>query len=384
MMNDIQKRVGGAVFLLLLLGSLQDVLGEPAVKVVNNGNPANRVDVAILGDGYTAAEMGKYANDVQQLIQRLFAQEPFREYQRYFNVYRIEVISQESGADHPERNPPIFRDTALDATYNCAGIQRLICVDDSKVHTTASNSLTPTQRDLLLVLVNDPEYGGSGGAIAVASTHSAVVELVLHELGHSFGLLADEYGGPPPPSCNASVEPLEPNATKRTQRPLIKWNYWIASSTPIPTLTTEPGIPGLYEGAKYCDNGLFRPTYNSKMRSLDVPFEQINSEQLIKRSYNWVSPLDNSKPSRTTVRLRPGEKRTFKVSTPKPLTHALSVTWLVDGQVQGTTPKFILDSATLPIGTHTVEVIIEDTTPMVLSDPGELLTERRVWTVSVR
>ena len=124
--------IGGALFLLLLIGSPHEALEAAAVTIVNNGDPANRVDLAILGDGYTADELGKYADDVQQVVQSLFAEEPFREYQRYFNVHRIDVISNESGADHPERNPSVFRDTALDATYNCAGIQRLICVNVSK------------------------------------------------------------------------------------------------------------------------------------------------------------------------------------------------------------------------------------------------------------
>jgi hypothetical protein len=139
--------------------------------------------------------------------------------------------------------------------------------------------------------VNDPAYGGSGGAVAVSSTHPDAVEIVLHELGHSLGLLADEYGGPPPPECNASVEPPEVNATRSTDRAAIKWNYWINASTDLPTLSTAAGMPGLYPGAKYCDTGLYRPTYNSKMRSLFQSFEQINTE-LIKRYYNFASPID--------------------------------------------------------------------------------------------
>jgi hypothetical protein len=153
---------------------------------------------------------------------------------------------------------------------------------------TVACTLDRLERLLVLVLVHDPTYGGSGGAIAVASTHTAVVELVLHELTHSFGLLADEYGGPPPPVCDAAVEPPETNVTKD----LIKWTSWIDFSTPIPTFATAPGIPGLYQVAKYCDYTLFRPTYNSKMRSLGIAFEQINREQLIKRIYNWVLPID--------------------------------------------------------------------------------------------
>jgi hypothetical protein len=250
--------------------------------------------------------LGKYATDVETFIQGLFAQEPFKEYQRYFNVHRVDVTSNQSGADHPERNPSVFVDTALDATYNCAGIQRLICVDSSKVNGVVSGSLSPERRDAILVIVNDTEYGGSGGVIAVASVHSAAVELILHELGHSFGLLADEYGGPPPPSCNASVEPPEVNVTMQAQREQIKWNHWIEPSTLVPTIGTAAGVPGLYDGAKHCDTVLYRPTYLSKMRSLSFPFERIDSEQLVKRVYIWVSPIDAGEPSGSTVTLTQG------------------------------------------------------------------------------
>lgn len=197
--------------------------GEPVTTIRNNGDSANRVDLVVLGDGYTAAELGKYATDVENAVQGFFAQEPFKEYQRYFNVHRVDVTSLESGTDHPEDVPPISKDTAFDATYNCAGIERLICVDVSKVYTVLYNSVGADQRDMVLVLVNDTEYGGSGGSIGVASLNPSVIELVLHEIGHSFGLLADEYETQPP-SCNNVVEPPEVNVTRETDRDLIKWN----------------------------------------------------------------------------------------------------------------------------------------------------------------
>jgi IgA Peptidase M64 len=106
--------------LVLLTGGLPGVWGAAVTTVLNNGDPANRVDLAILGDGYTAAEMSRYAAQAQQLVQALFAQEPFLEYQRYFNVHRIDVVSAESGADHPEWTPPALKNTALGATYACA------------------------------------------------------------------------------------------------------------------------------------------------------------------------------------------------------------------------------------------------------------------------
>jgi IgA Peptidase M64 len=368
---------------LFLLLSLSVASAEPVTLVRNNGDPANRVDIVILGDGYTASELGKYATDVETFVNRLFAQEPWKEYQRYFNVHRVDVASAESGADHPERTPPVFKDTALNATYDCAGIQRLICVDVSKVNTVLAASVPPDSRDVVLVIVNDSEYGGSGGSVAVASVHPDVVELILHEVGHSFGLLADEYGGPPPPFCNAAFEPPEPNATMQTQRERIKWAVWIEPNTPIPTLGATVAEPGLYEGAKYCDTGLFRPTYNSKMRSLFQPYEQINSEQLVKRAYNFVSPLDSAEPTESTIALGDGQSQTFRVKTLEPLTHALEIVWRIDGQPVATGNELVLRSADLSPGSHRLEVTASDPTAFVRNDAARVLADIHAWDVTV-
>jgi hypothetical protein len=379
----IKTTVVGAALILLMGVAPIEALAEPFETIVNNGNSQNRLDIAILGDGYTAGQLQKYKNDAHNLVQGFFGQTPFLEYQTYFNVHRIDVVSNQSGADHPERTPPFFVDTALDAAYNCLGIQRLICIDSLKVHNIVSNTLTPAQSDLVFVVVNDPEYGGSGGTFAVTSTNGAVIELILHEEGHSLGLLADEYGGPPPPTCENTIEPTAVNATKQTIRSLIKWNHWIDPATPIPTTSTSLGVPGLYEGAKYCDSGLFRPTFASKMRSQGFPFEQINSEQLIKRVYNFVSPLDSSTPSSNGVNLIKGQMQQFTASTPQPLSHFLTLTWFVDGQPQGTGSSFNLDSSALSVGEHSVTVSVRDPTTMVRSDPNSLLMAQRVWSLRV-
>ena len=178
------------LFVLVSAAMAARAFAEPVTTIRNSGDPANRVDIVILGDGYTAGELPRYANDVERLVNGLFAQQPFREYQRYFNVHRIDVTSPGSGADHPHLG--IFKETALGASYNCFGIQRLLCVEEHRVFDVLIASIAPDQRDVILVIVNDPEYGGSGGPVAVTSIHPDVVELVLHELGHSFGLLADE------------------------------------------------------------------------------------------------------------------------------------------------------------------------------------------------
>lgn len=372
------------------VGFSTQALGEPVTTIRNNGDPANRADLVVLGDGYTSAALVKYATDVENAVQGFFAPEPFKEYQKYFNVHRVDVTSAESGADHPEDVPPISKDTAFDATYNCAGTERLICVNVSKADTVLGNSVGADQRDVVLVLVNDTEYGGSGGSIAVASLHPAVIELVLHEIGHSFGLLADEYDSGPPPPCDNTVEPPEANVTRETDRGLIKWNVggspptgWIDPSTPIPTTTTQPGVPGLYHGAKYCPTGLYRPTDNSKMRTLGPPFEQINEEQLIKRTYNLVSPLDSSSPLSSDVALVLGDSQVFQVTVPTPDTHSLASTWYVDNSEVATGLGFTFNSATFGTGPHTVQVIVKDPTPKVRNDPGNVLRDDRTWMVTV-
>jgi hypothetical protein len=235
-------RFATAILVTLLAAT---AAAEPVTTIRANGSPSNRVDIVVLGDGYTAAEIGAglYAAHVENAITGLFAQQPYAEYRNYFNVHRVDVPSAESGADHPSRG--VFRSTAFNSSYDCGGITRLICADTGLVNTVLARSIgDPNARDIILVLVNDGEYGGSGGAIAVASIHPQVTELVLHEVGHSFAGLADEYGGPPPPSCSL-FEPSAANATTVTNRASIKWASWIHPATPIPTTAPVAALPGL-------------------------------------------------------------------------------------------------------------------------------------------
>jgi hypothetical protein len=151
----------------------------------------------------------------------------------------------------------------------------------------------------------------------------------------------------------------------------------------VPTPGATPGLPGLYEGAKYCDQGLYRPTYDSKMRTLYRPFEQIHSEQLVKRIYNWVSPIDRLTPAAGTLTLTLGQSVLFHATPPQPMTRELTVAWTVDGVEAGTGPELTFDTASRPPGTYTVEVLITDPTPLVRHDPTGLLQERHAWTVTV-
>lgn len=357
----------------------------PTTLISSSGPSSNRIDMVFLGDGYTLTEQAKFAADVQIAIASYFSYEPYTDYASYFNLWRIEVVSSESGADHPLTNT--YKDTALDATYSCANSQRLICVNTSTVFQIVTSSVAANEADIVVVLVNDPVYGGSGGALAVASTHSAAGDLVLHETGHSFGLLADEYDYG---SCYSNTEPSAQNVTKQSSRNNIKWNTgggppngWIEFSTPVPTTDIVPRQPGLYEGAKYCSTGLFRPTYNSAMRALGNGFDAVNEELLVRRIYNFVSPLESSLPLETSLSVTQDTLQEFNVITTNNVATSVTVTWEVDGIVEGSGTGLMLDTSSLSLGLHSVVAKIRDTTGRVRHDPQDLLSDERAWSIAV-
>lgn len=382
----MNPRIALLVAGMLLAGAVR---AESVITVQSTGPAANRVDIVILGDGYTAADQDDFAADVDRAVEGLFAQPPFSAYQGFFNVHRIEVLSAQSGADHPEAEPPSFRTTALGARFNCRDIERLVCVDLDAVYAVLGRSVAPDQRDIVLVLVNDPQYGGSGGAIAVASRHPEIIELVLHELGHSFGLLADEYDYGPP-QCVGDVEPWQANIARDIDRLRLKWNAgggpprgWVGEGVPLPTSGGTLDRIGAFEGARYCASGLFRPTFDSKMRSLNRPFDAINTEQLVKRIYNLVSPIDSSSPRHDIgVILASGERRRFRVQVPI-AAEPLQVTWSIDGRKVGSGPGYTLRAANLGSGVHVLRTEVADPTSRVRNDPEKLLQEWREWTIAI-
>ena len=119
------------------------------------------------------------------------------------------------------------------------------------------------------------------------------------------------------------------------------------------------------------------------MRSLFRPFEQINSEQLVKRLYNFASPIDDAAPASSTISFNRDQSQMLQVVALQPVGHALDVAWTVDGVDAGTGPDLTLSGSLLAAGTHVVEAVVRDRTPLVRNDPIGLLSESRRWTVTV-
>jgi hypothetical protein len=214
------------------------VAPAPLITIQKTGEPEDRVDFLILGDGYTAAEAKKFEADARRLTDTLFATSSFKENRRSFNVWALCPPAAESGISRPSTG--IYRDSPLGATYDAFGSERYVLTFDNRaLRRTAQFA----PYEFIEVLVNGRTYGG-GGIFnlysTVASDNAFANYVFVHEFGHHFAGLADEYYTSSvayTPSADR-VEPWEPNVTALLDVSTLKWRNLVSPSanvTPIPT-----------------------------------------------------------------------------------------------------------------------------------------------------
>jgi hypothetical protein len=354
-------------------------------QIVDNGLPESRLNLVVLGDGYTQAEMNDFNADVASMLSQFWITSPIHVYRTYFNAYTIFTPSNESGSDHPASGN--YRDTYFSSSYDCYGIQRLICIPphdwdgDPEHGEMLVADLLETyipEYDIVIMLVNDPQYGGSGGWLAIASMHSQSREVTYHEFGHSFGNLADEYEDETPGYSGYEA----PNATAETVRELIRWNDWIAPATPVPTPETDDygGAVGLFEGAVYEHHDWYRPKLGCRMRSISVGFCQVCVEQVIRSEYNLLTPIDSVYPPNPELELVAGDSIWLHVTPMRPYLGELDIEWRINDSPVGQAESLLVSNAILPPGNSVIEVVVSDQTPFVRTDLDGLLVESFEWT----
>jgi hypothetical protein len=207
-----------------------------AWPVQQNGDPAVKVDLVILGDGYTADEMDAYRADVKRLTEDLFRYDPFATRRNDFNVWGVDSPASHSGISRPRAG--VFRDSPLGARYNSFDSERyVLSMEDSAWRDVAAAA----PYDFVLILVNERKYGGGGiyGLYSTAAARSTYADyLVIHEFGHHFAGLGDEYFTSPVAYEEFSgtlQEPWEPNITALGDPGQLKWNDLVEEDTPLPT-----------------------------------------------------------------------------------------------------------------------------------------------------
>ncbi|MGB5624543.1 MAG: M64 family metallopeptidase [Woeseiaceae bacterium] len=208
---------------------------DRVVAIHEGGDPANTVDLLLLGDGYTAEEHDAFIAKATELTDILFATSPFRERKGDFNVWAISPPAAQSGVSRPSTGT--FRDSPIGATYDAFRSERYILTFDNKAMRRIASS---APYDFVEILTNTEVYGG-GGIYGLFSTAAANNEwapyLFVHEFGHHFAGLADEYytSSVAYEAPSEIIEPYEPNVTALLHPDNLKWKHLVKSGTPLPT-----------------------------------------------------------------------------------------------------------------------------------------------------
>jgi hypothetical protein len=241
----------------------------PVYDVLLSGDPATKIDLVILPEGYTATEMNKFKTDCDKFTAGLFTFEPYTQNRTKFNIRAVLAPSVESGTDIPGEK--IWKNTIMNSSFFTFDSERyLMTYDNPTVRNLASN----VPYDQIYILVNSTKYGG--GAIynyysTSVNSNASSAKIFVHEFGHGFAALADEYDDGST-SFNdmypLNLEPWEPNITTLVKFE-IKWKGMLPVNTPVPTLLENSANLqlGVYEGAGYITKGLYRPAADCLMRT---------------------------------------------------------------------------------------------------------------------
>ncbi len=244
-------------------------LEYPSFEIMINGDPAKKVDIVILPEGYTEAEMGRFINDCGKFANDLFTFSPYDRYRDRFNIRGVLAPSIQSGSDIPPDS--IWEKTMLNTTFYTFDSERYCMTSDNKtVRDLAANA----PYDQIYILINSDKYGG--GAIynyysVSVNSNLHAAKIFIHEFGHGFVGLGDEYYTSDVAYSDfypTDVEPWEANLTTLVDFDK-KWKNLLDKGTPIPTPSEKKyiGKTGVFEGGGYAAKGVYRPAFDCLMNS---------------------------------------------------------------------------------------------------------------------
>jgi IgA Peptidase M64/Secretion system C-terminal sorting domain len=363
------------ILLFILFCFLQIAQSQtfPVQTIVDNGQPNKRIKFVFLGDGFKSDQQTDFVNRVTGFSTNFFTQEPFKSYKNFFNIYAIKVPSNDSGADHPndadddvvpQTQPTLAVDTYFDVTFDYVNVHRLVYPKNYQGVIDVLTANFPAYNQSF-IFSNSDYYGGAGGTFATSTVNSASDEVAIHEIGHSFALLADEYtigGQGERPNRQKILTPLPVDPLT------IKWKNWIGSENigvfPI-------GIEDWYRPHEHC-----------KMRELNVPFCAVCKEAFIDKIYSIVSPIYSYLPSSTNITVN--TTTNFSTDLTLPIPNTLATEWKLNGNTIATGVDNIdLNPATLPAGNSTLTIFVTDNTPLSRSyRPASGYVFSQTWNIT--
>ena len=350
----------------------------PTETILDNGSACQRIKFVFLSDGYQSSELPSFINQVNVYKNYIFTQTPFMEYRNFFNFYAVKVPSVDSGCNHagtavdentsggqPVSVVNTYFNSRFDTPYNNEEIHRYVVPLNRPAVFSVAASNIPNYNQIF-VLCNSPYYGGSGGSdeagISTGTAHSDSPEVAVHEIGHSFGNLADEYEIDGPGQGELA------NRTQTTNPNTIKWKNWLGTN----------GV-GIYQIGTF---PWYRPHQNCKMRQLDVPFCSVCKEAIINSIYQLVTPICSYAPMATNVTVTSATN--FSAVLTQPIPNTLKSDWKLNGvSIANNVSTVNITPTQLSAGTNTLTLYVTDTTSLsrsYLPNSGYIFSQ--TWTIN--
>jgi hypothetical protein len=250
------------------------------VAIQDNGEPGKKVDILLLGDGYTEAEQGAFETKAREMTEKLFATEPFRKRRNDFNVWAIAPATKTAGVSRPSTHT--YRDTPLGVAYDAFRSERYVLTYENKAMRRIASS---APYDFVEIITNTETYGGGGiyGLYATVAADSEWADYVfIHEFGHHFAGLADEYytSSVAYETPETLVEPYEPNVTALLDPDKLKWRHLVDPDTPVPTPWPKEA---------YDEHSIATQKVRAQMRKDNVPESEMNA--LFRKNQQVVEEL---------------------------------------------------------------------------------------------
>ncbi len=351
--------------------------------VQSTGSDSNRVVIVVFGDGYLQQDLddGTFGTNVLTVMGQFGSYAPWDNLFSATNIYSVDVASNQRGADY-EDGPPgsgTLVDTFFDSRfYSVDNIERNLgvpfSVEDEILDLTDELFGVGTW-DQVMLIVNSDKYGGSGGPVATNSMNEFGPDISIHEIGHSFADLGDEYDTPGETYPAFGTITFEPNVDTNGTNP--KWSHWIEEGTPLPTPDTSQydGVVGAFEGAYYAEFGAYRPVRSCMMRDLGSEFCPVCREVILLEFLNRIDFVDGTFPESKVLS---ADSETATVSIQRLPISGLSSGWRVNDVP--VTPDQGSNSVTLSPASFedsSVEVtvsIIYNQSDLRLDSPEQLIT----------